>query len=101
MQRILEPYALLERFDFVLTCEDVRQGKPFPEVYEKAAARFGLAAAETVVLEDSPNGVRAALAAGARCIAVPHERVPREAIRQADAIVPSLEAPELYQLLGL
>jgi HAD superfamily hydrolase (TIGR01509 family) len=100
VQRILSPHSLLHRFAFVLTCDDVRQGKPFPEIYEKAAAQLGHGAAEMVVLEDSPNGLRAAKAAGARCVIVPHARVPLDDLVGADAIVPSLESPQLFELLG-
>ncbi len=101
VQRILTPHQLLDQFDFILTCEDVTQGKPFPEVYQKAAARFGHAPDEMVVLEDSPNGLRAAKAAGARCVVVPHPLVPRQELAGADAILESLEEPRLAELLGL
>ena len=101
VERILQPHELQQRFAFVLTCDDVRQGKPFPEVYEKAAARFGHAPTEMLVFEDSPNGLRAAKAAGARCIVVPHCRVPIGEITLADAILPSLAAPELGEILGI
>lgn len=101
VQRILAPYRLVPRFDFVLSADDVERGKPNPEVYVKAAARFGIAAARMLVLEDSVNGLKAAKAAGARCIVVPHDLVPREQLDAADLILPSLEAPLLRQLLGL
>jgi HAD superfamily hydrolase (TIGR01509 family) len=101
VQRILRPHGILERFQFVLTCDDVLQGKPFPEVYEKAASRFGHSPADMVVLEDSPAGLRAAKAAGARCVIVPHHRVPLDQITGADAIVPSLASPEFLAILGL
>jgi beta-phosphoglucomutase-like phosphatase (HAD superfamily) len=84
-----------------MTCEDVLRGKPDPEIYRKTAARFGQAAADMVVLEDSPNGLRAAKAAGARCVVIPHARVPRDDLALADVIVPSLAAAELTILLGL
>jgi HAD superfamily hydrolase (TIGR01509 family) len=101
LARILEPHGLLGCFRFALTCEDVLHGKPHPEIYEKAASQFGHAAADMVVLEDSPNGLRAAQAAGARCVVVPHERVPKSHIGSADAVIASLAAPELYELLGI
>lgn len=101
VRRVLEPHRILERFAFVLTCDDVRHGKPAPDIYEKAATRFDLPPPEMIVVEDSPNGLRSAQAAGARCVVVPHERVPPDEIGGADAIVPSLAAAELYELLGL
>jgi HAD superfamily hydrolase (TIGR01509 family) len=99
--RILAPHGLLRYFAQVLTCDDVTHGKPHPEIYEKAAERLGHAPALIVVLEDSPNGVRAARAAGARCVAVPHLLTPRDDVRAADAIVRSLDDPELLALLGI
>src|SRR5262249_9685760 len=60
---ILAPHAIAERFGFVLTCDDVRQGKPAPEIYEKAAERFAVPTDRMLVLEDSVNGLRAAKAA--------------------------------------
>jgi HAD superfamily hydrolase (TIGR01509 family) len=98
---VFGPHGLLGRFAFVLTCDDVTHGKPHPEVYQRAAERFGLAPAAVLVLEDSVNGLRAAKAAGARCVVVPHEQTPREELVGADAIVPSLAAPELSRLLGV
>jgi pseudouridine-5'-monophosphatase len=101
VERFLTPHNLLHRFAFVLTCDDVTLGKPAPEIYEKAAARFGHPAAEMLVLEDSPNGLRAAKSAGARCIVVPHALVPLDDLAEADAVLPSLMAPELLELLAI
>jgi HAD superfamily hydrolase (TIGR01509 family) len=101
VKRVFEPHGLLDRFQFVLTCEDVHLGKPHPEVYEKAASQLGNAPAEILVIEDSVNGVRAAKAAGARCVAVPHERVKREALHIADLIVPHLLDERLGRLLDV
>ncbi len=60
----------LERsLDLVLTREDVQKPKPDPEMYLLAAERFELPPEELLVVEDSPNGVRAAVAAGTNVIA--------------------------------
>jgi len=48
-----------------------REGKPAPDVYLTAARCLGVEPSACVALEDSPNGVRSAVAAGMRCIAVP------------------------------
>src|SRR5262249_36085409 len=98
VERVLGPHGLRERFAFLVTCNDVTHGKPHPEVYEKAAAHFGCEPAQMIVFEDSPNGLRAAKAAGARCIVVPHSRTPAHDLALADAIIPSLDAPELWEL---
>jgi HAD superfamily hydrolase (TIGR01509 family) len=101
VRRVLGPHGLLDRFGFILTCEDITDGKPHPEIYQKAARRFGHGPEAMVVLEDSPNGLRAAKAAGARCVVVPHARSPLHDLALADAIVPSLASPELHALLGV
>jgi HAD superfamily hydrolase (TIGR01509 family) len=101
VEKVLAPHRLIARFDFILTCDDVRLGKPHPEVYEKAAARLGHAPSELVVIEDSIHGVEAAKRAGARCVAVPHDRVRAEDLAKADVIVSSLDSPELIHLLAI
>ncbi len=98
---VFGPHGLLDRFAFVLTCEDVTHGKPDPEIYRRAAERLGLPPAGVLVLEDSVNGLRSAKGAGCRCAVVPHAQTPRTELALADAVVPSLAAPELWQLLGL
>ncbi|GHH71173.1 hydrolase [Streptosporangium violaceochromogenes] len=58
-------------FDHVVTGDDVTMTKPDPEPYRRAARLLGVAAARCVALEDSPNGVASATAAGCRVVAVP------------------------------
>jgi pseudouridine-5'-monophosphatase len=99
--KVLAPHGLMHRFEFILTCDDVRRGKPHPEIYEKAASRLGHTPLEMVVIEDSMHGVQAAKSAGARCVAVPHLRVRVEDVVQADLVVSSLEAVQLHELLGV
>lgn len=69
---MLGRYELLSRFEFLLTREDVTQGKPHPEIYLKAAQLVGLPPSEVLVLEDSRNGALAAKSAGCITVAVPH-----------------------------
>ena len=54
----------------VVTEEDVTRGKPDPEGFLRAARALGVEPHEVLVLEDSLAGVRAAKAAGMRCVAV-------------------------------
>jgi len=70
-------------FSFSLSADDVENPKPNPEAYLKAAEKFAVQIRECLILEDSPNGVKAAIASGAHGIAVPHfvEILPRERLR--------------------
>jgi sugar-phosphatase len=62
--------AELEIPEKMVTCSDVKNGKPHPEPYLKGAAALRVAAADCVVVEDAPAGIRSGKAAGARVIAV-------------------------------
>ena len=98
---VLSRFDLEPRFSFILTAEDVVQGKPFPEIYQRAAARFGLEPRETLVLEDSENGCRAAAAAGAFTVAVPGGHSRRHNFEVASLVVDSLADQRIYETLGL
>ena len=67
---VLESLNLEQYLDEVLTREDVEQPKPDPEIYLLAASRLNVQPQDCLVLEDSPNGVRAGVAAGMNVIAV-------------------------------
>jgi HAD superfamily hydrolase (TIGR01509 family) len=98
---VLSRFDLEPRFEFILTAEDVVQGKPFPEIYQRAAAGFGLEPQQTLVLEDSENGCRAAAAAGAFTIAVPGGHSRRHDFGTASLVVESLADPRIYEALGI
>jgi HAD superfamily hydrolase (TIGR01509 family) len=63
--------GLLPYFQFVLTASDYAHSKPHPEPYLLAVERSGWRKEECLVIEDSERGLRAATAAGLRCIVVP------------------------------
>ena len=67
---VLSALDLERTLDVVLTREDVQQPKPDPEIYLLAAQRLDTDPVDCLVLEDSPNGVRAGVAAGMNVIAV-------------------------------
>jgi beta-phosphoglucomutase len=68
--RVLEILGITDEFDLIVTREDVDHGKPDPEMHLLAARELGVEPEECLAIEDSPAGVRAALAAGAQTIAV-------------------------------
>ena len=97
----LEPFGLERRFQFVLTAEDVQNGKPDPEIYLAAARRLAVSPMKMMVLEDSENGCRAAAAAEAFVVAVPGEHSQGHDFSAATLMVDSLADPRLFQTLGL
>lgn len=96
---VLARVGLRDRFGFVLTSADITHGKPHPEIYELAAARLGVAPAEMLVFEDSENGCRAAVAAGAVVVAVPGGHSRRHEFSGACFIAESLADPRIQSLL--
>jgi len=83
-------------FEFTLTREDYRNAKPHPEPYQAALRRMGLRAERCIAVEDSERGLASALAAGLRCVVVPHELTRQCAFNGALAILPSVASlPEL------
>ena len=59
-----------EDFDMILAGEDVKEGKPSPEIYATVISRMGVTAMETIIFEDSNVGLQAAQASGAHFIKV-------------------------------
>jgi HAD superfamily hydrolase (TIGR01509 family) len=70
VEALLTRAALRARFETVVAAEDVRRGKPDPEVYLLAARRLGVAPGHCLVFEDALVGVQAARSAGMRTIGV-------------------------------
>jgi HAD superfamily hydrolase (TIGR01509 family) len=69
---------------------DVKRRKPAPDLFLLAAERLGIEPGLCVVIEDAPDGVRAAKAAGAKCIAVTNSTTEAN-LSQADLVCDSLE----------
>lgn len=81
-------------FDNVTTVvgsDDVRRGKPAPDPYLLAAERLGTPPAHMLALENAPEGIKSARAAGMLCVAVATTLSPAD-LRAADHIVPDLPA---------
>ncbi|WP_245775122.1 HAD family hydrolase [Nonomuraea wenchangensis] len=88
-----------ERFDVIVTADDVTHTKPDPEPYLTAARLLGVEPVRCVVLEDSPSGVAAATAAGCAVVAVP-SILPIEPA-PGRLVVPSLTAVTVADLRAL
>tara|TARA_R110002072_G_scaffold6176_3_gene37005 strand:- start:31335 stop:31997 length:663 start_codon:yes stop_codon:yes gene_type:complete len=84
---------------FILTGDDVTHGKPNPEMYLKAADRLRVSPSEMLVLEDSGNGSKAAVSAGAVTVAVPNEHTRSHVFEDVHLVADSLADPRLWELL--
>ncbi len=88
-------------FQAVRTRDDVARAKPAPDLFLAAAGALGVAAGECLVLEDSANGLRAAVAAGAPCVVVPSPVTRGLDFTGACAVRTSLEGVGLAELMEL
>lgn len=70
LELTVESCGLSGRFAAIVSLEDIRHGKPDPEVFLIAADRAGALPAGTAVFEDAPVGIQAAKAAGMRAVGV-------------------------------
>ena len=102
IETILTTAGLLKHFAVIISAEDVNQGKPEPEIFLTVLARLNaqlengppIAAADCLVIEDSKEGIRGALRAGMKCLAVTNSH-PAELLKEANAVVGSLEEVDL------
>jgi HAD superfamily hydrolase (TIGR01509 family) len=88
VQPWLDSHDLMQYIQAVCTRDDVQRVKPAPDLFLAAADRLGANASECLVFEDSPNGIRAAHAAGMRVVAIPN------------ALTRALALPEPHLTLG-
>jgi HAD superfamily hydrolase (TIGR01509 family) len=95
---VLGAAGLAELFAVVVSSEDVTRGKPDPEAYEVAAARFGLAPAELLAFEDTEAGVASAKSAGMTVVGVTRT-LGAERLARADRLVPRLGLAVLQELV--
>ena len=66
----MERSNLKQYLEVLLSNQDVKNGKPDPEIYLTCCARLGLAPQECLIVEDNPNGIKAAYDSGAHVLEV-------------------------------
>jgi HAD superfamily hydrolase (TIGR01509 family) len=81
------------RFDLLLAGDVVARKKPAPDIYQLAVERLGVAPVEVLVIEDSRNGLLAAIGAGLRCLVTVSDYTAKEDFSEAAMVVTSLGDP--------
>lgn len=82
VRKCLERAGIRDYFEEVVTGDMVEHSKPLPDIYLLACSRLGAEPAESYAIEDSPNGIRSAYAAGMHTLMVPDMIAPDEEMRQ-------------------
>lgn len=88
IEAVLEVLGMAAAFEATVGAEDVRHGKPAPDVFLAAAARIGAAPSNSVVVEDADAGVEAGRRAGCRTVGVSRNGK----ARAADVVTASLDS---------
>ncbi len=99
LNQMLTRFNIQDRFEHTFTAEDVSRGKPHPEIYLTAAQRLNVKPVNMLVLEDSENGTKAAAAAGAHIISVPHAASRHHDFSVARGVATSLSDTMIHSLL--
>lgn len=80
-QKVLSDAGIWNDFAIILCGDDVVKGKPDPEIYQNVIKKAGVRPEETMVLEDSANGIMAAYHAGAKPVLIPDLQKVDEEVR--------------------
>jgi HAD superfamily hydrolase (TIGR01509 family) len=92
LHRTLARAGLLDAFEVTVAGDEVANGKPAPDMFLRTAERLGVAPADCIVIEDSPPGVQAGIAAGMHTLAVCRVPGTEASLAAADRVVDFLTA---------
>ncbi len=98
VELVLRKLGITDAFSVVVTGEDASRSKPHPDIFIETVRRLGVRPGACLVIEDSANGVRAAKAAGIRCLGFRNPTSAGQDLGEADWIVDSMEAVDVSRL---
>jgi len=96
---LLDEFKLTDQFEFIVSGDMVKNGKPDPEIYTTCLIQLNLEGADCLVLEDSLNGIKAGIAAGCNTCAIPSEYTKGEDFSPATLVVESLNDARIKEYL--
>lgn len=96
-KKVLITMGIYEKFNLVLTRDDVQEGKPNPEIYLMTKDKLGLSAEECLIIEDSVNGIKAAKNAGIPVFAVTND-ITRLSVKESGLLEDKYVVDELPML---
>ncbi|OUL36210.1 hydrolase [Nostoc sp. T09] len=98
---MLEVLGIKEAFHTIVLADDCIAGKPDPAPYQVALTKLGIQAQEAIALEDSPSGIRSAVGAGIRTIAIASTHDPKVLVEVgAFMAIPDFTSLQLWTLLN-
>lgn len=91
VKNVLTRFGIIDYFAALTTGDEVENAKPDPAIYLLAAQKLGMKPTDCTVIEDAASGVKAAKAAGMRCIAVRNPHSGKQDLSLADQIIDKYE----------
>lgn len=101
VDNIIEKFKLHRYLDFSISGDEVTNGKPHPEIFLTVAKKFNIKPSECLVIEDSENGVKAAKAAGMKCIGYKNPNSGDHDLSIADLIISNYSELNLETMKNL
>jgi beta-phosphoglucomutase family hydrolase len=98
IERILEMFEIRNYFHVVMSGQNVPNGKPAPDIFQNVAQKLKVNPEDSVVIEDSKNGVIAAKAAGMKCIGYKNPGSGNQDISAADLVIDNFECLEFSDI---
>lgn len=98
----IRKHGFEECFDGVISGDQVKESKPSPDIFIKASKTVGVQPEDSLVIEDSKNGLLAARDAGSLCLLIPNEKFSTDKtglLEKADFVVESMSAINLEKLM--
>jgi HAD superfamily hydrolase (TIGR01509 family) len=92
IEHALQIAGMRQHFELVVSADEVSHGKPLPDVYLLACSRLSVDPKRSAAVEDSGNGIKAAVAAGLAVVAIPNLEFPPapEVVRLARVVLPAI-----------
>ena len=87
IRKNLETHGLLDYFEVIVSGDMVAHSKPLPDIYQKACEALNVSCHEAMAVEDSPNGIRSAHAAGMFAVMVPDMLKPSDEMKELSSLI--------------
>jgi beta-phosphoglucomutase family hydrolase len=101
IELVIKKLGISDYFSVVVGGEKIEKGKPSPDIFLKAAKVLNTKPENCVVIEDSENGVKAAKAAGMKCVGFRNPNSGNQDLKKADLIVDTYNSLEIKTLMNL
>ncbi len=98
---VINKLSISDYFSAIVGGEEIKKGKPAPDIFLKAANRLNVKPADCLVIEDSKNGVLAAKAAGMKCVAYKNPNSGNQNLEKADLIIDNYDSLNVETLRNL